>query len=199
MASTVRAGSQAVQDTIGSIAGGRAIDPIVSYRTRRADGSLSGTGDHLDSPQQRKEEMKRFTALSALAVAAISAVVLAVPAMAGPGATIKDMTTNPAPVAGIPGMTGYNFSFWNGNGDLVEFAPSSYHEVFTPSGNNNQVLKGVVANNTGAPVTYSANSGGPIPAGQQCWDFGSGKLSTDWSMTIEADGAWTLNCHFHKA
>ena len=119
--------------------------------------------------------------------------------MAGNGATIKDMTTNPTPEHSIHGKTGYNFTFWNGNGDMQDFAPTSYHEVFTPSGNYNQVLKGIVANDTGAPVTYSATSGGPIPAGQQCWDFDTGNLSTDWSMTIDADGHYTLNCHFPKA
>ena len=142
--------------------------------------------------------MKRFSTLSVLVVAAVAAVVLAVPAMAGNGATQKDMTTNPTAAFPLIG-TGYNFIFWNGNGDLVEFAPTSYQEVFTPSGNNNQVLKGIVANDTGTPVTYSATSGGPIPAGQQCSDFGSGKLSTDWSMTINADGKYTLTCHFAKA
>ncbi len=143
--------------------------------------------------------MKRFSVLSVLGVAAVAAVVLAVPAMAGNGAKHKDMTTNPTAVAPLLGTSGYNFLFWDGNGDMVEFAPTSYQGVFTPSGNNNQVLKGIVANDTGAPVTYSANSGGPIPAGQQCWDFGNGKLSTDWSMTIDADGQYTLSCHFPKA
>ena len=89
--------------------------------------------------------------------------------------------------------------FWNGNGVMQDFAPTYYKEVITPSGVHNQVLKGIVANDTGAPVTYSANSGGPIPAGQQCWDFDNGNLSTDWSMTIDADGQYTLNCHFAKA
>ncbi len=144
--------------------------------------------------------MKRLSALSVLVVAAVAAVVLAVPAMAGPGATIKTMETTPAPANPIPGQTGYNFIFWNANGVQQDFAPSYYQEVFTPSGVNNQVLKGIVANDTGVPVTYSANSGGPIPAGQQCWDFGKvGNLSTDWSMTIEADGHYTLSCHFAKA
>jgi hypothetical protein len=133
----------------------------------------------------------------ALGVAAVAAVVLAVPAMAGPGATHKNMTNTPVPNSPI--TTGYNFMFWNGNGDLVDFAPTYYKEVVTPSGNHNQVLKGIVANDTGAPVTYSANSGGPIPAGQQCWDFDTGHLSTDWSMTIDVDGQYTLSCHFPKA
>ena len=144
--------------------------------------------------------MKRLSAFSVLVVAAVAAVVLAVPAMAGNGATIKDMTTNAAPVNPIPGQTGYNFTFWNGNGELQTVVPTSYHEVFTPSGVNNQVLKGIVANDTGLPVIYSATSGDPIPVGQQCWDFGkAGNLSTDWQMTIDADGHFILNCHFAKA
>ena len=144
--------------------------------------------------------MKRLSALSVLVVASVAAVVLAVPAMAGPGATIKTMDNTPTPVNPVSAGSGYNFMFWNGNGDFVDFAPSYYQEVFTPSGVNNQVLKGIVANDTGAPVTYTANSGGVIPAGQQCWDFGKrGGLSTDWSMTIEADGHYTLTCHFAKA
>ena len=87
-------------------------------------------------------------------------IVFAVPAMAGNGAVIKDMTTNPTPNKEITSGSGYDFMFWNGNGVLVDFAPTSYKEVITPSGVHNQVLKGIVANNTGAPVTYSANSGG---------------------------------------
>ena len=143
--------------------------------------------------------MKRLSALSVLVVAAVAAVVLAVPAMAGPGATIKTMDNTPNAVNPIVG-SGYNFTFWNGNGAEVPFTPSYYQEVFTPSGVNNQVLKGIVANDTGAPVTYTTNSGGVIPAGQQCWDFGkAGNLSSDWSMTIEADGHYTLTCHFAKA
>ena len=38
------------------------------------------------------------------------------------------------------------------------------------------------------------------PVGQQCWDFGkAGNLSTDWAMTIDADGNFTLSWHFPKA
>ena len=61
------------------------------------------------------------------------------------------------------------------------------------------MLEGIVANDTGATVTYSANSGGPIPAGQECWSFTTGATSTDWQMTIDADGHYTLSCHFPKA
>ena len=139
---------------------------------------------------------KIILAVAVAAVASMAFIVFAVPAMAGNGAKIKDMTSTPSPIT--PG-SGYNFMFWNGNGAMQDFAPTYYKEVITPSGVHNQVLKGIVANDTGATVTYSANSGGPIPAGQQCWDFDNGNLSTDWSMTIDADGKYTLNCHFAKA
>ena len=78
---------------------------------------------------------------------------------------------------------------------MQDFAPTSYHGVTTPSGVYNQMLKGIVANDTGATVTYSANSGFPIPADQACWSFTTGTTSTDWLMTIDADGHYTLNCH----
>jgi hypothetical protein len=140
--------------------------------------------------------MKRFSFLSVLGVTAIAAVVLAVPAMAGNGNAILDMSHTPV---SIDGQTGYNFDFWNGNGKLQNVVTTDYKAVITSSGVTNQVLKGTVANNTGATVTYTANSGGPIPAGQQCWDFNTGQLSPDWTMTINADGRFTLNCHFAKA
>jgi hypothetical protein len=138
--------------------------------------------------------MKRLIATGGL-VLSMAAVVLAfaVPAMAGSGAVITNTATH-----SIPGEAGYNFSFWNGNGDFVSFAPTYYQEVLTPSGVNNEVLKGQVANDTGAEVVYSAFSGGPIPSGQSCWDFQTGQTSTDWQMTIEASGAYTLACHFSK-
>jgi hypothetical protein len=142
---------------------------------------------------------KIILAVAVASVASMAFIVFAVPAMAGNGAVNKDMANTPVPNAPISTGSGYNFAFWNGNGVMQDFAPTSYKEVITPSGVHNQVLKGVVANDTGAPVTYSANSGGPIPAGQQCWDFDNGNLSTDWSMTIDADGKYTLNCHFPKA
>ncbi len=137
--------------------------------------------------------------LTITALSLVAAVAFAVPAMAGNGAKIIDMTTTPTPDAVIPGNTGYNFDFWNGNGDMQPFAPTSYHGVTTPSGVYNQVLTGIVANDTGATVAYSANSGGPIPAGQKCWSFTTGELSADWQMTIDADGHYTLSCHFAKA
>jgi hypothetical protein len=140
--------------------------------------------DDIGSTGNRHREdfaMKKYIfALAIAAVASMALIVFAVPAMAGNGATIKDMSTTPA--HGIPGKSGYNFDFWNGNGDMQDFAPTYYKGVATPSGVHNQVLKGIVANDTGAPVTYSANSGGPIPAGQECWNFDTGELSTDWSI-----------------
>ena len=134
------------------------------------------------------------------AVALVAFAAFAVPAIAGNGAKVIDMNNTPTPLHEIGnGYTGYNFAFWNGDGEMQDFAPTSYHGVTTPSGVYNQVLKGIVANDSGATVTYSANSGGPIPAGQQCWSFTTGLLSTDWEMTIDADGHYTLSCHFPKA
>jgi hypothetical protein len=133
----------------------------------------------------------------ALGAAAVAAVVFTVPALAGngAGAEIRDMTNTPVPAYPIF-PDGYNFIFWNGNGVQVDFAPTYYQEVITPSGVHNEMLKGIVANDSGAPVTYSAYSGFPIPAVQQCWDIANGNVSTDWLMTIDADGHYTLNCHF---
>ncbi len=134
-----------------------------------------------------------FGLVLALGAAAVASVLFVVPALAGNGATITNTASH-----SIPGQTGYNFIFWNGNGVQQQFTPTSYQEVLAPSGVNNEVLKGLTSNNTGAPVTYSANSGNPIPAGQPCWDFATGNTSTDWSMTIDTDGSYTLNCHFGK-
>jgi hypothetical protein len=136
--------------------------------------------------------MKKFF-ITAGALVALAAA-FAIPAMAGNGAVI----TNTAKVS-IPGQTGYNFIFWNGNGIQQPFAPTYYQEVLTPSGVNNEVLKGTVANDTGAPVVYSAFSGGPIPSGQPCWDFATGNTSTDWQMNIDVSGNYTLTCHFPAA
>jgi hypothetical protein len=138
--------------------------------------------------------MKKFF-ITAGALVALAAA-LAIPALAGNGngAVITNVAANP-----IPGQSGYNFIFWNGNGTQVPFAPTYYQEVLTPSGVHNEVLKGTTANDTGAPVVYTASSGGPIPAGQPCWDFATGTTSTDWQMNIDASGNYTLTCHFPAA
>ena len=139
--------------------------------------------------------MKRLTMLAGLALAiAVAAIAFAVPAMAGNGNGAVITNTALAPIPGEGG--GYNFSFWNGNGVFLPAAPTYYQEVLTPSGVHNQVLKGTVANDTGGEVIYSAYSGGPIPNGQTCWDFNNGNASTDWTMTIDASGHYTLTCHF---
>ncbi len=136
--------------------------------------------------------MKHLYAWAGMLLAtAVMCFVFVVPAIAGNGAVITTTAATP-----IPGMTGYDFSFWNGNGVIQDFAPTSYQEVLTPSGVHNELLKGTVANDTGAPVVYSAYSGAPIPAGQTCWDFANGNASTDWQLTIDASGHYTLNCHF---
>jgi hypothetical protein len=141
---------------------------------------------------------KVFGLILALGAVAVTAVVLAVPSMAANGVNVLNLTTNPTPVAPTPGNSGYDFVFWNGNGDLQHFAPTSYNEVTTPIGNT-EVLTGSVANDTGKFVTYWANSGGPIPAGQTCWDFATGKASTAWLLTITAAGHYTLSCTFPRA
>jgi hypothetical protein len=137
--------------------------------------------------------MKRLIVLAGLALAmAVTAVAFTVPAMAGNGAVVTNVATNP-----IPGLTGYDFFFWNGNGVVQDAAPTYFQEVLTPSGVHNEVLKGTVANDSGHAVVYTADSGDPVPAGQTCWDFnGPGNFTTDWQMTINTSGGYTLTCHF---
>ena len=140
---------------------------------------------------------KIILAVAVAAVASMAVIASAVPAMAGNGATIKDMknTHNHSPLPRTRATTS--------TGTATARCRTSRRPptagVTTNSGVYNQVLKGIVANDTGATVTYSANSGGPIPAGQECWSFTTGTTSDDWSMTIDADGHYTLNCHFAKA
>ena len=146
------------------------------------------------APLQIGKNMKRLIVLASLALAvAVAAVAFAIPAMAGGGTGAVITNTAEAPISGL---TGYDFFFWNGNGIIQDFAPTYYQEVLTPSGVHNEVLKGTVANDTGGDVIYSAYSGAPIPDGQTCWDFHNGNASTDWTMTIDASGHYTLTCHF---
>jgi hypothetical protein len=139
--------------------------------------------------------MKRLL-LAAIAVVAIG-VAVPVAAVAAPGngngATVLTMANPPAnPII----VGGYTFNFFNGNGQPALFEPTYYHEVVTPSGVNNEVLKGTIANDTGHAVIYTADSGAPVQPGQTCWDFATGHTSPDWQMTISASGNYTLNCHF---
>ena len=142
---------------------------------------------------------KIILAVAVAAVASMAFIVFAVPAMAGNGATIKDMTSTPVPQSPIYHRVRLQLHVLERQrrhaGLRADLLQGSHYAERCPQPG----LKGIVANDTGAPVTYSANSGGPIPAGQQCWDFDNGNLSTDWSMTIDADGKYTLNCHFAKA
>jgi hypothetical protein len=116
---------------------------------------------------------------------------IAAGALASNGAVITNTASDP-----IAGLTGADFYFWNGDGLIQDFAPTYYQEVETPSGVHNEVLKGSVTNDTGQVVTYTAGSGSPIPFGQTCWDFANGNTSTDWQMTIDTNGSYTLTCHF---
>ena len=133
-------------------------------------------------------------ALTALAAPSAAMAAQPTPASADNGAVITNTAAMPIPGEG----GGANFGFWNGNGQFQQFNPTYYQEVLTPSGVHNEVLKGTVANDTGTQVVYTANSGGPIPAGQTAWDFNNGHSSTDWQLTIEPSGAYTLTAHFAK-
>ena len=109
----------------------------------------------------------------------------------------------PASAAGAQQETdpaGKSFTFWDGNGympgdNIKNFVPSSYHDVVTPNGAENEVFKGVIANDTGGEVVYTAGVG-PVPADQKCGSFVTGRTTPDWEMTIGASGKYTLTCHF---
>lgn len=135
--------------------------------------------------------------LFALAVA-IVAVVIAVPAaFAGAGAHVLNScpSNDTNPVTGLPSC---EFNYFDGNGNMSLYNPSTFHDVITPSGVENESFQGNTANNTGEVVTYSAYSGAPIPAGSTCYSFASNKTTTDWQMTIQPSGAYDLECHFAK-
>jgi hypothetical protein len=133
--------------------------------------------------------MKKFI------IAAVFAVSLASSAYAA--ASVSDVCPG---VNTIPGQTGCNFVFWDGEGTQVAYTPTKVHFVTSASGNQTQVLQGVgIYNGTDAPIVYSAFSGGPIPAGQSCWNFQTvGSVTTNWQMVIDVDGNWTLTCNFKK-
>jgi hypothetical protein len=129
-----------------------------------------------------------------VAVLALAVGVAAGVASAGSGgATVTSQVTNP-----IPGYTGFDFGFWDGNGVWTpHFAPVYFQEVLAPSGVHNEVFSGFVANDSGHAVVYTADSGAPIPSGATCWDMnGVNNFTTDWTMTISASGNYTLRCHF---
>jgi hypothetical protein len=115
------------------------------------------------------------------------------PVAAAGGATVLN-SCDVAP--SFPLETNCNFHFWDGDGTLAQYRPTSYHDVITPNGSETEVFKGTIANGTGHAVIYTANSGDPIPAGQTCWSFASGRTTPDWQMTISASGNFSLVCHF---
>jgi hypothetical protein len=130
--------------------------------------------------------------------AALVVVAVAVPmALAGGGAQVTDKcpTIGTNKVTGLPGC---QFNYFNGNGVMGLYNPTSFHDVLTPSGVENESFQGTIANGTGQVVTYSAHSGAPIPAGDTCYSFVSGNTTTDWQMTIQPSGAYNLDCHFAK-
>jgi len=107
----------------------------------------------------------------------------------------NDCSSVPYPLAGY---TGCNFGFFDGNGTSVTYQPSFYHDVLTPSGNETEVFEGVVANNTGKTVIYSANSGSPVTPNQTCYSFVTKDATLHWQLVINATGDYTLVCIFHK-
>jgi hypothetical protein len=111
------------------------------------------------------------------------------------------LTVGVAGVASAKGATqdndpaGKNFMFWNGNGVMVNYQPSSYHDVLAPDGSETEVFKGVIANDTGDAVVYTAGVG-PVPADQTAWSFATNRTTPDWQLTISASGNYTLTAHF---
>jgi hypothetical protein len=127
------------------------------------------------------------TKIFALAFAGALALAVVGGALAvGPGATV----TKACPVASC------NFGFWDGNGTFTTYAPTAYQDIQTPSGNETEVFKGTIANDTGHAVIYNSTSGAPVPAGQTCASFVTPNTTTDWQMTISASGNFSLVCHF---
>jgi len=129
--------------------------------------------------------MKKLVVLFCLAGVAVGLLV-AQGASAGNGAVV----TKTCPVASC------NFGFWDGNGTFALYQPTSYFDVQTPSGNENEVFKGTIANDTGHAVIYRNDSGSPIPAGQTCYSFATGNTTTAWQLTISASGNFSLECLF---
>jgi hypothetical protein len=135
--------------------------------------------------------------LFALATAMLVVAVVVPVAFAGGGAQVMSQcpSTGTNPVTGLPGC---QFNYFDGNGAMSLYSPAAFHDVTTPSGVENESFQGKTANDTGQVVTYSAYSGAPIPTGSTCYSFASGKTTTDWQMTIQPSGAYSLDCHFAK-
>jgi hypothetical protein len=143
--------------------------------------------------------MKRLSRLF-VALAALSALaaIVASSAFGGSGAIVKNTCPNVAgndPATGLPGC---QFNYFDGNGNMNLYKPASFHDVITPSGVENESFQGNIANDTGQVVTYSADSGAPVPAGSTCYSFATHNTTTDWQMTIQPSGAYSLDCHFAK-
>lgn len=130
--------------------------------------------------------MRKLLLLTALAGVAV-AFGVAQAVSAGTGGAV---VTNACPGASC------NFGFWDGNGVFTTYAPTSYFDVVTPSGNETEVFKGTIPNDTGHAVIYTADSGPPIPASQTCWSFVTETTTPDWQLTISASGNFSLVCHF---
>ena len=82
------------------------------------------------------------------------------------------------------------------------FSPVNYHDVLTPSGVENESFSGQdqSLNTTGQTWSWtSATASSVDPSRAKCGSFVTGHATTDFLMTIQPDGSWTLDCHFAKS
>jgi hypothetical protein len=129
--------------------------------------------------------------LLALVAAAVT-VAIAVPvAFGGSSAVVMTQCANP-----LPGLSGCQFNFFDGTGNMTTYNPTAFNDVITPSGNENEHFEGTISNNTGNDVIY--NAGTPLTAGDTCYSFATTHKTLDWQLAISASGAYTLDCHFQK-
>src|SRR5262249_14837252 len=144
-------------------------------------------------PNEGRNIVKKVLCAIASFAVVVSLAVLAGPVGAAPGSTVYQH----CPFSGIGplGYPGCGFQFFDGNGASTVYAPTGFHEVATPSGGDNEVISGTVANDTGQSVIYGPNTGPPVTPGQTCYSFATGNTLPNWQLTISASGNFTLTCH----
>jgi hypothetical protein len=128
-------------------------------------------------------------------VAAAVVVAVAVPVALGANNSNNGAAVTKTCIHTLPGFTGCQFGFIDGNGNPITYNPANYNDVITSSGNENEHFDGTgIPNNTGGDVTYNATN---MP-GQTCYSFATTNTTSDWQMVIHADGSYALDCHFSK-
>jgi hypothetical protein len=139
--------------------------------------------------QKEKNNVKKIL----LGLVAAVAVAIAVPVAFGGsgGATVTTTCAYP-----ISGLSGCQFNYWNGDGAREIYNPTSYNDVITPSGVENEHFEGTTTNTTGHDVVYTTST--PLTTGDSCYSFATKNTTTNWQLTINASGAYTLDCHFSK-